>query len=425
MPFQQGPCANFARKHPGTGTWANAMAAAWLMAAPVFAAGPMAWTPMQGPRKIVPDDSWGPAFSRGGTRLDADKEGNLYLTLGDSLHIREAYGGAWRTAPRKGAHFLGDHTPIAVGTNGMVLWGAGSSTDKGRNWASMGMGRIGFPSALAVLPNGNALAGGSYDALDLSVDSGKTWKSVHMGRTFGSIIDIASSVDGWAWAAPQADRLLVSRDYGLTWASADSIIPGAGAKGFYAQYLAPTRTDNAVYAYQRPNSDKGRIVEFNWSDQAGTAKIYPLGQAFPDSAVTALESSRIVFYTKDHGLWVGTWGQGVWLSLDGGTTWASRNEGIKDLHVEALASAPNGDVYVLTRDGLYVQAETSAINFAPGSRPGNGRNVRVGRSARAGAGLFRVGNGSEVSNPIENLFRADGRAARIPSTDQRPAVGAP
>ena len=419
MPFLPGPCASFARKIPGTGTWATGLAAACLLSVSASAAGPMPWAPMQGPKKIVPDESWGPVYSRGATRLDADKEGSLYLTLGDSLHIRDGYGGGWRTAPRKGAHFLGAHTPMAVGANGLVLWGAGSTTDKGRNWASMGTGRIGFPSALAVLPNGNALAGGSYDALDLSVDSGRTWKSVHMGRTFGSIVDIASSVDGWAWAAPQGDHLLVSRDYGLTWAAADSIIPGGGVDGFHAQYLAPTRTDNAVYAYQRPNSDKGRIVEFNWSGQAGTSKLYPLGKDFPDSAVTAMEWSRIAYYTKEHGLWVGTWGQGVWLSRDGGTTWAARNQGLGDLHVEALASAPNGDVYVLTRDGLFVQAWASAIRFAP--KP----EQRADWNQRAGRGLFRAGLGSEASNPINNLFRADGRAARIPSTDQRPAVGAP
>jgi hypothetical protein len=239
-----------------------------------------------------------------------------------------------------------------------------------------------------------------------------------MGRTFGSIMNIAVGLDGWAWAAPMGDKLLVSRDFGLTWANADSLIPGAGAEGFYAEYLAPTRTDNAMYAYQHSNEGKGRIVEFDWSAQVCEAKLYPLGKSFPDSTVTALEWSRIVMFTQEHGLWAGTWGQGVWLSPDGGKTWVPRNKGLGDLHVEAIASAPNGSVYALTRDGLFMIGGTTAIRSTPQRQA---RNVESGRSGP----YFRLGNGSEVSNPVENLFRADGRAARIPSTDQRPAVGAP
>lgn len=419
MPFLQGLCASHVPKTSGTGTWVRTLIAAWMLSASLSAAAESVWKPLQGPKKIVPDESWGPAFSRGGTRMTADKDGNLYLTLGDSLHIRDAYGGTWRTAPRKGAHFLGDHPSLAVGANGMVVWGTAASADKGRNWANLGQGRIGYPSALGILANGNILAGGSYDAIDLSVDSGRTWKSVHMGRTFGSIMGIASGPEGgWAWAAPMGDRLLLSRDHGQTWANADSVVPGAGPDGFAAQYLAPTRTDNAMYAYQHSHQGKGRIVEFNWTAEACEAKIYPLAKSFPDSTVTALEWSRIVMFTQEHGLWAGTWGQGVWLSPDGGTTWVPRNKGLGDLRVEAIASAADGSVYALTRDGLFTIAGSTAIRSAPQLQ------ARAAGSGRSGP-YFRLGNGSEVSNPVENLFRADGRAARIPSTDQRPAVGAP
>jgi hypothetical protein len=93
--------------------------------------------------------------------------------------------------------------------------------------------------------------------------------------------------------------------------------------------------------------------------------------------------------------------------------------------VEAIAIGADGTAHVLTKDGLYSLAGTVGIASSPALRAQAARPAaRRGAAVLFGFGGDR-GNGSEVVNPSQNLFRADGRAARLPSTEQRPAVGAP
>ena len=365
------------------------------------------WTRNTALKAFKADDSWGPVWSKGGSRLACDKENTLFLLLGDSLLISEAQGRAWKAATVMASHAFGTHAAFTVGANGLVLWGNTVSADHGRNWATRA-GQSGFATAFAVLPNGNTLMGGGYDHIELSVDSGKAWKQVHMGQTFGNIVDFACDNDAWAFAAPYSDGMLASKDYGKTWGSVDSLIGAGSADNHVAQFLAVAPGTASVWAYGRENLGKSGLMLLSWYHDALILSSHAVGKGFPDSAITALQASAPV-YPNGQTLWVGSWGQGVFSSSDQGATWTARNQGLTDLHVEALVLGANGTVHALTKDGLFALGSGTGIFRAGAPR-------RAARGPVPGGFGILFGNGSEVVNPSgvpfnETLFRADGRLA--------------
>jgi hypothetical protein len=344
----------------------------------------------------VPDATWGATLSHGPSRLACDRRGNVYLALGDSLWIGTG-GTAWDRVPariRQSSSWLSP--ALAVGGD-LLAWGEMISPDRGAHWRAAGTRHA--ASAMAIYEDGRILLGTSYDAVDLSVDSGATWKNTHFGRTFGSIEAIATTPKGWALAAPGADSLLASGDRGATW---------RGVKGgdpIEARFLAASPAgEERVFAlgtrFARPEV---HTLLPGPGDAIAVATRRP-SAGFPDSAVTCFAASAGAT-AGDLRLWAGTWGQGVFLSRDGGATWTPSNEGLKDLHVEALAASGSGAVFALTKDGLYSDAVASGMRRSgPAARRGTGTYIGNGMAL-----LF--GNGSEVSNPSEPLFRADGRLA--------------
>ena len=68
-----------------------------LLAVLVFnAQAEVSWVRNMTVPNIPSDDSWGPVYEKGGSRLQCDAAGSLYLSLGDSLLIGEDKGRTWR-----------------------------------------------------------------------------------------------------------------------------------------------------------------------------------------------------------------------------------------------------------------------------------------------------------------------------------------
>lgn len=375
---------------------------------------------------VQPDDSWGPkSQDKRGARLAIDKAFNLFVNLKDSLWIGADNGQSWRVERRKSNPQLWNKSAMGLGWDGTLLWDNGTSHDQGRSWRLFGDStkRALFVSAYGVLGNGALLAGGSYDLLEMSLDTGRTWARVHFGRTFGRITAIVSGEKGdrWAFAAPEYDDLMATRDQGKTWVTATSLITGNPPQRIVAKFMACDPAEHLLMAVTVPTSGSPGFEELRWAGDSLLSVSRPVTHSFPDSQVSAFAMHQGSVYLPRI-LWLGTWGQGVWVSSDWGETWSPRNEGLTDLHVEALVVAADGTAHALTRDGLYSRATptTLARNPAPRARatrtaPGRGNGI-----------LFisggRVSNGLNLS---ENLFGADGRALRLIPSERRPAVGAP
>jgi hypothetical protein len=281
--------------------------------------------------------------------------------------------------------------PVATG-GGLIQWGAYSSLDGGLTWRDPGPGVMSF-YAMAIFPDGRELGGVYSETIMLSDDSGLTWKNTHPSANYGHSTDIAAMSGGWALAASQLDILLGSTDRGSTW---KAIGNGTAVR---ATLLAEDPRGGRAWALYAPNRSMQTLNALRREGDSITIATLPT-PAFPDSAATALAITARA--DSSQRLWLGTWGEGIFTSDDGGATWAAHNGELPDLHVDALAVAPNGKIWALTREGLYSEIPvTVSLSHGVKARP-----ARRDPGAQA-LPLFRSENGDEAGS----YFRIDGRKA--------------
>jgi hypothetical protein len=409
VPVQRGTCSRALKPllPARSGLLFMGVLAAASMA--ISAQEPVRWTRIAGSDSWKPDASWGPLAYGRIPRLITDGAGGLYLSQGDSLFIGESGGTVWKASSLAQATPTRDFKPILAQPDGLVLWGSWRSPDRGLTWT-----RIPEYMPASYGRHGEYfLAGQSYDQILLSSDTGQTWKSTRFGRTYGNIIGFASSRKGWCFAMSTGGQIQASRD-GAAWADAWYLVKGhlppSQTEGLVATIFAMENTalDQVLWVVQRrwktkkyvvaelrfpqgpigPGSDSLELFEHPSSD-------------LPDPAINAI--TALAVSNPDGGsqatLWLGTWGQGVWVSRDRGETWRSANQGLADLHVEALCFARNGwndPVLALTSDGLY-RTEGATTGMSSDGWP----RRKAARRSGTGAGRLR--------SPAGAWYRSDGR----------------
>lgn len=349
------------------------------------------WTPVPGILP-VPDGSWKPGLSRQSPRMIADRDGFLYAAPNDTLLIIGPDGALRKTRPSDDS--MPPDRVLATG-GGLLVWGKKISLDRGLTWIENPKSTYN-PRTLSISRDGWALRGGLNEGMGVSMDSCRTWKSVRFGPSFASINQVAA-FPGWALASRERYPLLVSLDRGETWsdlpgtestvkAGMIAVDPAFRESGAWAVGEKPP----ALYALRRLGDS---IAFFSRAPARG----------FPDSPATALAVS----INPDSGrrLWLGTWGQGIFTSDDSGSTWTARNEGLRDMGVDAIAVTSSGKAWALTRDGLYADLEP-AVGIRTRA-PADGRM----RPSRADALTGRRRDGT--------LFRADGRRTDAPGPGRK------
>jgi hypothetical protein len=355
--------------------------------------------------QVRPDSYWGPdSWTKGGPRLVLDGKGDLYLNLSDSLLVRERGSATWRCILRGYPANRYGTPALAVSRGGIALWDRGLSRDQGRTWESLGAVDSGdrYPTAMGILDDGSLLAGGMYARLDRSADTGRSWGQVHVGNTFGNISAILPGDRDWAFAAAEWDNLVATRDGGKTWSEAVGLARGKAPERIEAKYMACNPDSHILFALTDPATSDPVLEEIRWVGDSLLITTHLATRTFPDSQISAFAMPTNTYFTPL--LLVGTWGQGVWASPDWGKSWRPRNEGLGDLRIEAMVIEPNGTLHALTPGGLYTSSPASALAQGPQ------RRQAMRRSRPAGPGIL-FGKGSEVPDPSESLFRADGRLA--------------
>lgn len=204
----------------------------------------------------------------------------------------------------------------------------------------------------------------------------------------------------WAFAAPESDNLLASRDGGKTWNDAISLAQGKAPERIEAKYLACIPDEHMLFALTDPVTSDPTLEDIRWVGDSLLITTTQATRTFPDSQVSAFAMPTAIGVGPM--LWVGTWGEGVWVSSNWGKSWSPRNEGLSDLHVEALVIEPGGIAHALTLDGLYSLAPTTALALAPA------RRQAAGRALITGPGIL-FGKGPDAMDPAKPVFRADGR----------------
>lgn len=381
------------------------------------------WTRIAQRDYWAPDITWGPQplSSKGASRLVEGGEGRLFLSVRDSLFVGSDGGRNWDAVPVSSQYSTNSRRlALAADGAGLVLWGERVSRDFGRTWDPPHRPDTGPATAYSIVGD-QVLRGGFYDYIFRSGDAGLTWKQAHHGRTYGSIMDFAYTwKGGWHLAAPHYAQVLASRD-GIAWTDLAPLVkkvsgPGAAVgNGLVASILAVENMayDQILWMVERTLSGKPSLAEIRIGFPDGgigndsLSLVRHAAIIAPDSAVTAfgihnLNGGNIAT------LWLGTWGQGVFMSHDRGETWHPWNAGLDDLHIEALLVPRRGwndSVYALTPDGLYRLGAAPSGLSTTARRPG-----RVSGPGKA----FR--SGFHVEIPSGTRYRSDGRRSVLPGS---------
>lgn len=365
------------------------------------------------------DDTWGKGtiVGKSPSRMQVDARGNLFVSQGDSLYIGTSSGTIWKAAPIVLKSFI-EHTPVAVGLGGSVIWGSWRSTDWGATWKNRAL--MNSFQANAISPAGYCLFGGPYQQIARSSAPGEQPTDVYYGGATVAFIDFAFGAKGMVYASSKSTNraldMMISRDSGKanTWVrkatlfKSDPVAPELGdlLPGLLA--LEAGHPEESLWmasgAFRIKNStgmeEKNQTVEYFWIGDSLSAW-YPANVGIPDSSITSL---RVQTQGTTTVLWMGTWGQGVYRSADRGKTWQSLNAGLTDLHIEAMAVGPAGLIYSLTPQGLFLIGEAQTL-ITP--RKGQRSDLSYGRaySDRALGPALRFGDATGL------FFQADGRCS--------------
>jgi photosystem II stability/assembly factor-like uncharacterized protein len=237
---------------------------------------------------------------------------------------------------------------IAIGdeVQGELFVGEGFSaglsrgTNWGQDWTDLDDT---FPSLfvrdLLVWPEeSNRLFAAAWNNVYASVDGGELWSSQGLGD-HNIAVEMSNADTGIVYAAGRGG-VYVTQDSGETWAGPDSIVGG------YVTAMAVDPRDG----WHALASAGGSLFE---TDDGGAQW----------ESIASLSCISLAFHLYDPSLiYVGTDGQGVYLSGDGGETFDQVSNGLPNLTVNAIASDPDdpGVIWAGTADGVYKSLDFGA-----------------------------------------------------------------
>ena len=220
-----------------------------------------------------------------------------------------------------------------------------SSTSRGASWVPAQRGLVATSiSALAVDPEGTIFAGGS--GVFASGDTGTTWEPIHDGEGFGrdqplelyvSSLAAEPRAPGTVYAGTLGGGVYVTGNGGVRWAPAN-----AGLDDLLVHGLALDASATTTLLYAATGS--GGVFK---SPDAG-ATWEPRNEGLTDLTVRTV----VVDPTDPLRLWAGTGGGGVFRSTDAAESWAPSLPSRDVYGILVDPSDPNR-VYVGTTDGLF------------------------------------------------------------------------
>jgi photosystem II stability/assembly factor-like uncharacterized protein len=334
-------------------------------------------------------------------------------------------------------------TALGAGPSGFVYAGGVNanifkSTDGGRNWremrvypqASSGIG-IGY---LRVDPQDpDVVYMGTYQTITVggppggtllrTLDGGLTWHSIQAydsspnGLGFGIVTDLAVDPDHPATLhAVKASGYYRSDDRGLHWSR--MFLPLTDAT---ALVLDP-RFEGVIYVA----GPSGLFKSIDGGRSFSRVGIgLPLGTARESGLFVGWPSRLVVDPSRSTRIFAAIYGRGVFVSEDGGETWADFNAGLQNLAVGELALPAEGNVlHAATFGGVFhnrfaTESDTLSLNDRHPFRVRlTVRDQRTGRiSAGRGTplddlfGYFTVpGLTTHADNPEVFVKVVDGRA---------------
>ncbi|MBC7237018.1 MAG: AAA family ATPase, partial [Chloroflexi bacterium] len=205
------------------------------------------------------------------------------------------------------------------------------SMDGGHTWAPLApLGDGSLVLALATHPyNPQWIYVGTEDGFYLSLDGGKTWTLSNqglLGRDVRALVDVPGTRDE-LYAATRRGVYHTS-DGGKNWEERSAGLEERDILLLALDRSAPSRLYAATWGGRLYATEDGGQ---HWAPRPTP----PLRGAQMTVLLVAARPGRREAST----LWLGSEGQGVWRSIDGGRIWASASQGLADLRVGAMAEA--------------------------------------------------------------------------------------
>jgi photosystem II stability/assembly factor-like uncharacterized protein len=343
--------------------------------------------------------------------IDPEAPGHLYLfDFGNRLYRSTDYGASWTptgyVAPSDSFPWFAADEPGSSGRFYVAFstyTGSVSSplllrtSDGGLTFSVPGSGLPNQPFYDVEIDPGNAnviLASIEYritndtgPVMYRSIDGGATWNPVGPG-------DASYSYEISHGAGTFPNRTVYASIDGQLQRSVDSGLTFTPTTSFAQQVLAhPTIADTVYF------SDDGMAIGPQRSADGGaTATPITTGltsnPSYVDGSARAVTVQPVMFNASPDfpgpgsSLWLSTYGDGLFRSLDGGTSWSTSHIGLRAANIRALAVHPN------------------ALTASPTT--GAGRNIYAGFGDTffASPALYRSVDGGGSWNPLNTGLRA-------------------
>jgi len=280
-----------------------------------------------------------------------------YASVGGRVFKTTNAGATWTPAQAGFEEFRAAVLSLAVDPRDPSTAYAGNdgdglfkTTDGGKHWAPLDAGASAQrPRALAIDPSApDTVYAATEQGLFKSIDGGAEWVRLPIERSdnYFIAIAIAPSRAGTLYVG-DTNRVFKSTDAGDTW----SVTLGSDGTDIGTIAIAPSDPDTVfVGEHFAKTTDGGAIWQRN-----DLAPPDILAYAIDPAGTDTVYASTVV---------------GVFVSSDGGNSWAPSSDGLTDVYVPTLAIAPQAPhtLYAGTgRDGLFKSTD-GAESWRPASR---------------------------------------------------------
>ncbi|MRR59338.1 MAG: hypothetical protein EG824_14175, partial [Deltaproteobacteria bacterium] len=290
----------------------------------------------------LPDSRLVTSFAVSGTNLFAGLNSGISGQAGGGVFLSTDNGTSWTAVSEGLPRAPWDSTQYApiycLGMCGENLFagtdlGVYVSANNGNSWTAVNAGLPkapnGFTPTYCLGTSGTNLFAGTYAGVFLSTNNGTSWSPVNTGLTEPRISALAVSGTNLVAAnhqssifgTYQADSVFFSTNSGTSWTAVNSGLP----QGHVVTALAASGTNFLIVM---TGVGQGVFLSTN-SGASWTAINEGLPYIIINDTIRHYQGLRSCFVTSGTNLFAGTYGDGVFLSTNSGTSWTAVNEGLQ------------------------------------------------------------------------------------------------
>jgi photosystem II stability/assembly factor-like uncharacterized protein len=255
---------------------------------------------------------------------------------------------------------------VGVANNGIY-----KSIDNGNHWSPSSNGMM-ATSIKSLVKSGSTLYAGAYYSGGIFSTStgGNSWNPSF--PSVSSVIQVITSGND-IYAATNGHGIFKSQNNGSTWTA---LTPVTGSSHIYSVAKAGNNlfAGTAGIGVYKSGDDGTTWAEVNEGLTSKTIHMLtPVGNNLfaatsnglflsknngSNWALSGLPGINIITVKADNNkIYAGTWGEGVFVSSDDGTSWEKKNNGLTALNVYAIAFDTNHNLYVSAGANVYVSKD--------------------------------------------------------------------